>query len=71
MTFRVEAPAFSPLWLWLPLCGIGSIPGPGMSTYCLCGKKRKKNTHTHKPPNKIEAEINFATHILKKWGKPF
>lgn len=39
---RVEAPAFSPLWLWLPLCGVGSIPGPGIPPYCLCGKKENK-----------------------------
>ena len=67
MASRVEAPAFSPLWLWLLLCGAGSIPGPGVPTYCLCGKKEKKNTR--KPPkqtNKREPEINIATLIKKK-----
>ena len=62
----VEAPAFSLLWLWLLLCGIGSVLGPGIPTYCLCGKKKKKkknperertwnkrcNSQNQKPKNK-------------------
>ena len=39
---RVESLAFSPLWLWLLLRGVGLIPGPEIPTYCLCGKKEKK-----------------------------
>ena len=42
----VEAPVFSLLWLWLLLCGLGSITGPGIPTDCLCGKK-ETHTHTH------------------------
>ena len=54
----VEAPAFSLLWLWLLLCGIGSVLGPGIPTYCLCGKKKKKKKKIQK---EREPEINVAT----------
>ena len=57
---RVEAPAFSLLWLWLLLCGVGSIPGPGIPTYCLHGKK-EINKQTKREP-----EINVATLSFKK-----
>ena len=35
----VKPPVFSPLTLWSLLCGTGSIPDPGTSTCCRCGKK--------------------------------
>ena len=60
---------FSLLWLWLLLCGVGSIPGPGIPTYCLCGKKEKKIQNKNKnkaKQNKREPEINVATLIKKK-----
>lgn len=56
MASQVEVPAVSLLWLWLLLCGIGSIPGPEMPTYCLCGKNKNQNT-------RMEPEINVATLI--------
>lgn len=59
MASQVEVPAFSLLWLWLLLCGIGSIPGPEMPTYCLCGKNKNQKT-------RIEPEINVATLIKEK-----
>ena len=65
----LRAPAFSLLWLWLLLCGVGSIPGPGIPTYCLCGKKEKKipqNPTTKNQKNKREPEINIATLIKNK-----
>ena len=43
MAYWVEAPAFSLLWLWLLLCGVGSIAAPGTSIYCLCGKQNETN----------------------------
>ena len=48
MAWWVEVPAFSPLWFWLPLCGGGSIPGPGISTYRLCGKEKKRERTRNK-----------------------
>ena len=42
MAYQAEAPAFSPLWLWLLVCGVGSIPGPGIPTYSCVAKKKKK-----------------------------
>ena len=54
MAQRVEDPV-SPLpqvglmlWLWLLLCSIGSVLGPGIPTYCLCGKKEKKKIQKKK-----------------------
>ena len=56
MAQRAGPPAFSLMWLWLLLCSVGSIPGPGIPTDYLCGKKE-----TNKQKNKREPEINVAT----------
>ena len=50
---------FSPWWLWLLLCGLGSSPRPGIPTYCLCGQKEKKYT------KKREHEIGVP--IMTQW----
>ena len=42
MAQPVKGPGFSLPWFWSLLCGTGLIPGPKISTYCLCGKKGKK-----------------------------
>lgn len=45
MALWVKALALSPPWLWMLLCGTGSIPGPGTSTWACVAEK--KHTHTY------------------------
>ena len=73
---------FSLLWLWLLLCSVGSVPGPGIPTDCLCGKKEKKNTKQkikdmgfilnlllHEPLRKTRKKKIYGKHYMEIKGQ--